>query len=395
MSPLSPDGRSAILVARSQRWLVSLPNGERRALRAEESTRTRSIAWLPDSRHFVAAEETTTPIGSRIVLQDTRSAARHLIVSTADFIHSIATTPDGSAVIYAGGPVERDIAEYSEAGRFIRMVAASSMLEGFPAWARTGDRFAYRTGGPGQTNTLWMATLDGAAPRLIQRLTSNAPSQTPISPDGKRIAYTDGTGIHVVSVSGGRAVRVLATTRVSATLCWTPDGDWIWFSEGPARLGRVPSAGGEPQFVQANPGPLMACSPDGRSFLRLGTADYVITSSNGKSERMLAPASEYATRGDTVGQFSGDGTRVYLLRRDRRTIDVFDVQNGGRLKPITFDTPIEDQIEGFSFSPDGTRVLLTTGGDRNDLWMARGFAHPASGWKRFFTHWDVPGTSER
>jgi hypothetical protein len=148
--------------------------------------------------------------------------------------------------------------------------------------------------------------------------------------------------------------------------------------------------------VQTNhAGALAACSPDGGSFLRLTPADYVITSSDGKSERMLAHASEYATtRGETFGQFSGDGRRVYLLRLDRRTIDVFDIQNGGKLKAISFDSPVEDQIEGFSFSPDGTRVLLTMGGDRNDLWMARGFTHPESGWKRLFTHWDLPGTSE-
>jgi hypothetical protein len=48
-------------------------------------------------------------------------------------------------------------------------------------------------------------------------------------------------------------------------------------------------------------------------------------------------------------------------------------KSGGRqLRTIAFEIPVEERIQGFSFSPDGTRVLLTTGGDRNDLWMAEG-----------------------
>jgi hypothetical protein len=80
------------------------------------------------------------------------------------------------------------------------------------------------------------------------------------------------------------------------------------------------------------------------------------------------------------------------LGLDRRTIDVLDVDSGRKLSAITFDIPLEDQIEGFSFSPDGTRVLLTLGGDRNDLWMAEGIARPATFWNRWFAHWESPGS---
>ena len=56
---------------------------------------------------------------------------------------------------------------------------------------------------------------------------------------------------------------------------------------------------------------------------------------------------------------------LYLLGLDRRTLDVLDVDTGRKLRTITFGIPPEDQIEGFSTKSDGTRVLLTTGGDRN------------------------------
>ena len=143
-------------------------------------------------------------------------------------------------------------------------------------------------------------------------------------------------------------------------------------------------------IVAAQPGPLLDCSPDGRWLVRMGTAGFVLTATDGKAERLVAPVGAYATRTEKTVQFGGGGKRLYFLGLDRRTIDVVDVESGRKLRPITFDLAPADEIEGFSFSPDGTRVLLTTGGDRNDLWMAVGFARPATSWSRWFGHWESP-----
>jgi Tol biopolymer transport system component len=393
LSPVSPDGSTLIAMAASGRWLISLPDGARRELSSDAGVRARSAAWLPDSRHIVVAEETTTLIGSRISIQDTRSAARRLVLQTADPIGAVTISADGTGLVYSAGPVERDLVEYSAEGRFVRSTAASSLLEGYPSWAPAGDRFVYRVGGPGQSDSLWLGTANGAAATLVQRLTSNAASQTPISPDGGRVAYREPTGIEVVSVSGGRAIRALSSTDVGRSLCWSPDGEWIWYSHGPdaTRLGKVPSGGGDPVIVAAQPGRLLDCSPDGRWLVRIGAAGFVLTAGDGRAERLVAPFETYATRAaENSVHFGEGGRRLYFLGLDRQTIDVLDVDSGRRLRTITFDLPPADQIEGFSFSPDGSRVLLTTGGDRNDLWMAVGFARPATSWGRWFTHWESP-----
>jgi eukaryotic-like serine/threonine-protein kinase len=389
VSPLSPDGSSLIVAGDSRRWLVSLPAGTRRELASEQAVRTHAITWLPDSRHVVSAEETTSPIGSRLVVQDTRGTARRLIVHTADQIEAVTASPDGRRLVYSGGPVERDILEYAGDGTYVRTVAATSMLEGFPAWAPAGDRFVYRVGGPGQSDSLWLATVDGAPATMVQRLTSNAASQTPISRDG-RVAYADRTGIQVTSVSGGRTIRVLTSANVSAGLCWSPDGEWIWYSEGPTRLARVPGDGGAPITVVASPGILLDCSQDGRWLVRRTPEGFVLTATDGTSERVVASITAYATHAANSAQFSEQGKRLYLLRLDRRTIDVLDVDSGRPLRTIAFGIPVEERIQGFSVSPDGTRVLLTTGGDRNDLWLAEGFTRPASPWIRWFAHWAPP-----
>jgi eukaryotic-like serine/threonine-protein kinase len=388
LSPVSADGSSLVATGTSTRLLISLRDGARRELPFDDGVRTRGVAWLPDSRHVVLAEETTALIGTRLLIQDTRSSARRVVLHTADHIEAVTASADGTRLVYSGGPVERDLVEYSSDGRFVRAVADSSILEGFPAWAPTGDRFVYRAGGPGQSDGLWLGSLAGGSSTLVQRLPSNDTSLTPISPDGERVAYVDPTGIQVVALSGGRAVRAYASTRVSDGLCWSADGEWIWFSNGPARLGRVPSGGGEAVVTaQAKPGALLDCSPDGHWLIRRGSEGFVLTSTDGTSERILTPTTAYAARAANTVQFGERGTRVYLLRVDRRTIDVLDVDSGRTLRAITFEIPVEDLIDGFAFSPDGSRVLLSIGGDRSDLWIAEGFARPAISWMRWLTHW--------
>lgn len=143
-------------------------------------------------------------------------------------------------------------------------------------------------------------------------------------------------------------------------------------------------------IVQAEPGVLLDCSPDGRWLARRRSDGFVLTATDGKGERLVATTTTYASRADNSAQFGENGKVLYLLGLDRRSIDVLDVESGRKRRTIVFDIPSEDQIEGFSINSAGTRVLLTAGGDRTDLWMAEGFARPATSWSRWFWHWESP-----
>jgi Tol biopolymer transport system component len=390
LSPISPDSHELIATMRSERWLFSLPDFSHRVLPSSDNdTRTVSIGWFPDSRHIVAAEETTELVGSRIVIEDTQSNARRLVIHGADEVSGLDVRADGKQLVYSGGPVERDVVEYSIDGKFVRGVATSSLLEGFPAWAPAGDRFVYRVGGPGQVDSLWMGSDSNVPATFVQHLTSNATRQSRISPDGGRIAYADRIGIQIVSTSGGRPIQALSSTKVSS-LCWSADGEWIWFSEGAARLAKLPSGGGASQPVEATAGILADCSPDGRWLLRIGQVDLLLTSTSGAPERKIARVEDYPGLPRNALQFGEGGKVVYVLCRDRRSIDVLDAASGKKIRTISFEIPQEDQIQSFSVNPGGTRVLLNTGGDRNDVWVAEDFPLPATSWLRWFRHWELP-----
>jgi Tol biopolymer transport system component len=391
LSSISPDGSRLVAISRSERWLVTLPDGAHRKLPVDGDVRTDSIGWFPDNRHIAVVEETTKLIGYRLVIQDTETAARRIVIRSGDPITAVSVSPDGTYLVYAGGLVERNIVEYSGEGKFVRGVATSSFLEGFASWAPQDDSFVYRMGGPGQTDSLWYSDAKNTAARPVQNLASNVTSQARISPDGTRIAFVQGgTAIQIVSTSGGRAVTVLQNpaSRLN-NVCWSPDSKWIWYSAD-RQLKKVTSEGGESIDIPAPPGALLDCSPDGRWLLRRGMTGFVITSTDGKTEREVARYDEYAARSDNSVQFGEGGKAAYALRVDRRTIDVVDVETGHKKRTITFDIPLEDQIDGFTFNSTGQRVLLTTGGERNDLWMVEGFAKPASIWHRWLSHWAAP-----
>jgi Tol biopolymer transport system component len=79
---------------------------------------------------------------------------------------------------------------------------------------------------------LYIMRPDGGEQRQITE--GGNPFFARISPDGKRLLYSDGTlklkdrqGIWVVEVDGKNRRRILPTGDGNASACWSPDGQWI------------------------------------------------------------------------------------------------------------------------------------------------------------------------
>ena len=388
---MSPDG-SKLLARTSQQnelWVVPYPSGTPR--RIDFSANLGSASWYGDSRHLLISETGSNPRGYRLTIVDTDSRARRLVLSSTGAIVSSSLSPDGKRIVYSSGEPDWDIVEYSMDGASSRPVAASPALDNLPTWSPSGDRFAYVVSGSGTYQSLWARNADGSAPSVVVPQLDMRDQQPRYSPDGQRIAYVSGSGLYTIAASGGRAVRIVSADVVVTRLCWSADGQWVWYQEVPANLWKVPSQGGEPTLVTQG-ATLADCSPTGEIAFRVRGSGVQLLSPDEKQQREIG---NRPLSGAGVSPLFGDGGKLlYALREDGRSLDVVDVATGMTLRSIEFALPSADIIRAFSVHPDGRRVLLMTGGLRYDLWVAEGFAQPATGWRQWFRHWAIPPASQ-
>ena len=291
LSSVSPDGSTILAYGASGRWLISVATGVLRKL-PDDGVATTSAAWFPDSRHLAVTELTTNPVGFRILIIDSGSRARRLIVRSADPIENVDVSRDGSRILYSSGAADFDVAEYSIAGKFVRAVAASANVEMFPSWAPRGDRLVYVAGGPGQSDVLWVAGTAGGTPSVVQKLAFPDLTSYRFSPDDRRIVYSDRTGLQIVATTGGQSIRALASSDLGPYACWSSDGEWVLYSAR-RRLNKLPSQGGEPVALPGPPFTLHDCSPDGRWLVGRGPKGFLVLSTDGTQQHDIATNADY------------------------------------------------------------------------------------------------------
>jgi Tol biopolymer transport system component/predicted Ser/Thr protein kinase len=386
----SPDGTRALVLASSTLSVMSLSNGSTTSVGLPAGTEPWAAAWFPDNRHLALSERTSDPAAFRLVVADTATSARRLVHRDTGALNAVAVSPDGTRIAYQSGEAEFGVHEYTMDGAHTRSIATSANWEGFPAWTPRGDRLMFVVGGPGRADSLWTAGANGGEPsRLLTLETAGLPAAPRFSPDGGRIAYATTNGVQTVSSSGGRPITVTKSSLVSsAAVCWSPDSEWVWYTEAPPpTLRKAPSQGGDPISVRTDVGRVLDCSPDGRWISAMGKAGFTLFSTDGKEERLIAGITEYPSRAENTMQFGDDGRVLYMLRFDRRSIAILDVATGKPRTTVTFQIPPAEIIDGFAIHPDGTRALLTIGLQSDDIWIAEGFAQPAAGWRALLRHW--------
>jgi Tol biopolymer transport system component len=365
-------------------WIIPYPNGSPRELRAPGNPQMLSGAWFPDSRHVAVSES----IGQtfKLLIADSESSARRLVETDTGTIISAAVSPDGKRIMCSTGQLDDHVMEYSMAdGKRVPLAAASTnLVELNPSWAPSGEHFLYTVEANGGPTELWTRNSDGSArSRVLANASTGVPSR--YSPDGRRIAYIilrpQGTpGIETIPSVGGRPVRIVSIENRIEQLCWSADGEWLWYEQS-EKVWKVSSQGGSQPAAVKDQAELVDCSPDGRIGYASRDGLHLI-SPDGKQDRVIVDLSG-------SGQF-GEGGKVLYLRRDRKSMDVIDVETGKTRRTIEFELSPTDNLATFSVRPDGKVILFYGGGRRYDLWMAEGFAQPAKGWMSWFRHWEIP-----
>jgi Tol biopolymer transport system component len=182
------------------------------------------------------------------------------------------------------------------------------------------------------------------------------------SPDGTRLAYSQGGDIWTSDLEGGDTVQVTNGPDEDGSPAWSPDGATLAFGrkagEAPSEIWVVDSGGGEPARVAAGGAP--DWSHDGRRLVYQRDFQIWIAAADGTDERSLT--ADYGGPA-LFPAWSPDGTRIAFILPDPQpsgcTIVVVK-PNGNERQDKDLARPL--RCRDVSWSPDGKRLVFA-GGD--------------------------------
>ena len=190
-----------------------------------------------------------------------------------------------------------------------------------------------------------------------------------MSPDGKSVAYTSGTGgerqIFVRFTAGGPSLQLTHAPGDHQLPRWTADSSSIVFFSPAARgdvqgaLWEISALGGLPRRVTDSLGGADASRRNGRlAYFRLRDAavDLVTSSGDGSDVRTVArlPSASYYW----YPRWSPDAKWIAFQRGDGVRFDVFAIPAiGGESRRLTRDNTL---INGFCWLPDSAGVVYSS-----------------------------------
>ena len=214
---------------------------------------------------------------------------------------------------------------------------------------------------------LWF--VDAGAGTASRVLSGMAVQGASFAPDGRRVAFTahetdnfDGrvpTLLGVLDLDTGAVARLAPDARTPQAVAWSPDGQWIAFSQFPDPA-VAPATGGDLWVVRpdgsdarkiapCDGGWGMRWSPDSRSVLQARPNEHdVMVADIASGETRVYPAEHilYAEWADGGATIVASGTDVGTVRIDRDSGAVTPLSSGHYARP----------------APDGRWLATSTGG---------------------------------
>jgi Tol biopolymer transport system component len=196
------------------------------------------------------------------------------------------------------------------------------------------------------------------------------------SPDGRRIAFTRGSGVYVMNDEGGDAHRIASDPQAEDyDFSWSPNGELAFVRSRPGESGfveqiLVASRNGD-HFRSVTPASQRGYgspvwSPDGHRLAYLatiirqeigGATGLFVTSKEGIEARLMASAASIASP-----TWSPDGSRIAFTAQRTRydAADLWIVQiRTGRVSRLTRTLAYGTNVFGPRWSPDGNTILFT------------------------------------
>lgn len=272
----SPDGKKIAFIRASDNavrdiYVMPAGGGEVKQV-THDSHIVDSLSWLGDSNTILfssdrggkfalwkvparGGEPERLPVGTEDAFQPAVHGATHRLLYT----QSSATWSIAALVLRAGAAVGA-----------MAPVVSSTAQDSAPSFAPDGARFAFQSWRSG-TQQLWIASRDGNGLRQLTTVSNGLTGSPSFSPDGQQVAFDSRierySHIFVVAAAGG-APRQLTTGNANDILPrWSADGRFVYFASnrsGSWQSWKLATAGGAPRQITTNGGFVAAESPDGR-----------------------------------------------------------------------------------------------------------------------------------
>jgi eukaryotic-like serine/threonine-protein kinase len=412
----------------SELWVVDVASGERRLLVKENAVRP---AWSPDGNRVAYWGIDPATHYREIWTVPAAGGAPTRVTNDPAADCSPTWSPDGRALYFSsdrGGPLNLWRIAIDAAGQPVgdaEPVTTPALAAVRPTLSRDGRRMAYATVVSESRVRAYPLDATGAINGKPSWIVGGPQHWVGarVSRDGRRLALvrwsnqqdlfvmnTDGSGLRqltsdpvgtrcpdwsadsgslafmpylrnersviIIDVDAGASRRLAPIGTAGWLSCpvWSPDGTRMAISQGPAQaavfifdpnrpwaeanVDRLPDPPGGP-FVPRS------WSPNGR--LLTGTADDAVLAfdlTTRRYERLTPPGS---TADATPSDWLPDSRQLVFFGLRRESLSIVDLATR-QIRELVSTSP--DVIRGFSVSPDGRRLYLTSGPEEGDVWIA-------------------------
>ena len=379
-----------------QFWVIPVHGGEpRRPFQwwADVAPRVSNFAWQPDSRHIVLGITSVAPTRSDLYVADVDGDRAWQLTRSAQGEHYPSASPTGEQVAFVDGESDFDLIEVAVSGTAApRALLSTERNESDPVWAPDGNSYAYVTDRRGQ-DEIWIRSLAGDD-RPVVTQDRFGDDQTimlanPVfSPDGKRLAFLRNSftpiwplRIYTAFVAGGAAVELLPRSHegFQGAPSWSPDGEWIAFSEWKDRQWMLVKVRvGTPERIvlrhEGVPNAMPMWSPingPGAWITWESREGLVLVSPDGSHQRRLYGGQLL------VHAWSRDGREVLGIEEsDDLRLELVSIAVATSERRVVRDLgpspPANNQVKGFSVSPDGRTIATSMVRLRGDVWLLSG-----------------------
>lgn len=231
--------------------VVATADGSDRAALSAQGNLT-DVAWSPDGSRIAYVSSGGESGGGTIYVMDADGSNRHTLVEAdlGQYLTRVNWSPTGDWIAYdasvgSGEDFEYRIMAIPSRGGSSVTLSSGEGDDLAPAWSPDGTRIAFIrwlgvSTGP-ITAHLMVMRADGSDLQRIVDLHHVAAQKLAWSPDGRTIAYLDGSRLMLIGGDGGDRHGLYRCTPGCPIggVSWSPDGARLAITQGDGRSGRI------------------------------------------------------------------------------------------------------------------------------------------------------------